>query len=424
MGTDRPSSRAGSTTPMRGPTASRLQVQDEPALPTKFYPTDTLRHTMGLIKKHGRMDWKNERTSSASKAEINLLHKNGTIDLLPYFFIDEEVCSLYEANGLLTGPGRGSAAGLLLTYLLGITHVDPLKFDLSMDRFITLDRIKTGKLPDIDQDLPNRDPLVDPGQRVAEASASATTTRRSRRHHAQAALRGQGRGARCARARPARHRGAHEEVRRTSRRASTDQDFVFGYEDSGDWVDGVDRHGQGPPGVHPGQYPRSGRSSRSASASRARSRATPARTSSPTSPSRTFIPTDDDVSDVPVHPVHGRVRRGGRAAQDGLPRHQLAQGHRRRHQADPGAQRRSTCPRWGYLEGQRRVSPDARRPAAGTCSTTSGTCPRTRPSSATCARARRRRCSSSTRRALQQWLKNFDHEEVARTSRRSIRSRP
>lgn len=132
------------------------------ALPSKFYPADTLRHTFDLIQKHGRMDWSNQQMKDRLKAEIDLLHRNGSVDLLPYFMVDEEVCSLYKEKGFLTGPGRGSAAGLLLTYLLGITHVDPLKYNLSMDRFMTVDRIKSGKLPDIDQDLPFRDLLVNP----------------------------------------------------------------------------------------------------------------------------------------------------------------------------------------------------------------------------------------------------------------------
>ena len=132
-----------------------------PALPTKFYPADTLRHTFSLIQKHGRMDWGNPTLANRLKAEIDLLHHNGTIDLLPYFFVDEEVCDLYLRKGFLTGPGRGSAAGLLLSYLLGITHVNPLDFNLSMDRFMTKDRIASGKLPDIDQDLPFRSLLVD-----------------------------------------------------------------------------------------------------------------------------------------------------------------------------------------------------------------------------------------------------------------------
>ncbi len=154
-------------------------VFDSPvSLPTKFYeasyelrpwykPGDhdnSLRYVFELIKKHGRMSWNKPEYAARLKAEIALLHNNGTIDLLPYFLIDEEICAYYESLKLLTGPGRGSAAGLLLTYLLGITHVDPLRYELSMDRFITKDRIQSGKLPDIDQDLPkaHRRLLIDP----------------------------------------------------------------------------------------------------------------------------------------------------------------------------------------------------------------------------------------------------------------------
>lgn len=138
-----------------------------PSLPTKFYEEkyalqpwyrgdrhDSFRYTMDLIKKHGRMNWQDQTMRDRLKTEIDLLHNNGTIDLLPYFMVDEEVCSFFEERKLLTGPGRGSAAGLLLTYLLGITHVDPIKYNLSVERFITLDRISSGGLPDIDQDLP------------------------------------------------------------------------------------------------------------------------------------------------------------------------------------------------------------------------------------------------------------------------------
>jgi len=137
-----------------------FELKSEVSLPTKFYPSKTLEHTMGLIKKHGRMDWGNPAYVSRLQQEIKLLHRNGVIDLLPYFMIDEEVCGLYGQHGLLTGPGRGSAAGLLLTYLLGITHVDPLKYGLSLERFLTLDRIASDKVPDIAQDLPHRDLLV------------------------------------------------------------------------------------------------------------------------------------------------------------------------------------------------------------------------------------------------------------------------
>lgn len=167
------------------------------SLPTKFYEMryaeqawfkegdrdNSLKYIMQLVRQHDRMDWKNPVWVKRLRQEVELLHNNGTIDLLPYFMIDEEVCSLYSNESLLTGPGRGSAAGLLLTYLLGITHVDPLKYELSVDRFLTLDRIRSGKLPDIDQDLPHRELLVDPvngwlhkrfGDHVAQISVDTT----------------------------------------------------------------------------------------------------------------------------------------------------------------------------------------------------------------------------------------------------------
>jgi DNA-directed DNA polymerase III PolC len=137
-----------------------FKLENKISLPTKFYPTNTIEHLHALIKKHGRMNWNDPAMVARLESEIDLLYKNGTVDLLPYFFLGEEVVDLYEKAGLLTGPGRGSAAGMLIAYLLSITHVNPLEYDLSQDRFITIDRIKTGKMPDIDQDLPDREILL------------------------------------------------------------------------------------------------------------------------------------------------------------------------------------------------------------------------------------------------------------------------
>jgi DNA polymerase III alpha subunit len=145
--------------------ASRFKdftLKDRKSLPASFYPKDTLGHLKVLIDKHGRMDWTNPVLVERLKKEVTLLHDNGTIDLLPYFFMAEEVVYQYHKQGLLTGPGRGSAAGMLTAYLLGITHVDPLKYQLSEDRFLTLDRIQEGGLPDIDLDFPDRELLTDP----------------------------------------------------------------------------------------------------------------------------------------------------------------------------------------------------------------------------------------------------------------------
>jgi len=131
------------------------------ALPTNFYPANTLEHTAKLIAKHGRLIHDAAHLGRLQQ-EIELLHKNGVVDLLPYFQMLEEVCALYTRNGKLSGVGRGSAAGVYTSYLLGITHVDPIKAGLSLDRFLTPTRIASGKLPDVDQDLGDRDLLVDP----------------------------------------------------------------------------------------------------------------------------------------------------------------------------------------------------------------------------------------------------------------------
>lgn len=140
------------------------KFQDRKQLPTKFYPTDTVEHTLRLIKEVGRMDWSNPVWKKRLMDEMKMLNQNGVIDLLPYFFLAQDGIKHYEAQGHLPGPGRGSAAGTLLAYLLGITHVEPQRYNLSKERFLTESRIRSGKLPDIDMDFgkKTRAILVDP----------------------------------------------------------------------------------------------------------------------------------------------------------------------------------------------------------------------------------------------------------------------
>lgn len=135
---------------------------DRVSLPSKFYPSNTLAHLKSLIDKHGRMLWDDKRYVDRLKTEIDLFKNNGKMDLLPYFFLAEELVSYCSDNGLITGEGRGSAAGVLISFLLGIVHKDPIKHNLSLERFLTLDRIQSGSLPDIDMDFPDRDLLIDP----------------------------------------------------------------------------------------------------------------------------------------------------------------------------------------------------------------------------------------------------------------------
>jgi DNA-directed DNA polymerase III PolC len=209
-------------------------------LPTSFYPQDTLGHTMGLVEKHGRMRWEDPIWVNRLAREIELLHENGTIDLLPYFFIDEEVCDFFAQKGLLTGPGRGSAAGLLLSYLLRITHVDPIKYQLSMERFLTASRIRSGKMPDIDQDLSkqHRDLLIDPvngwlRQRFGDCQAAISTDVSLKLRSAIKDV-----------ARVLHDGYVPQEIEVLTRRLSnapqgiSDADFVFGYQGSEGWVEG------------------------------------------------------------------------------------------------------------------------------------------------------------------------------------------
>ncbi len=218
------------------------------SLPTSFYPENTLKHTLALIKHHGRMDWTNPERVARLDAEINLLYKNGTVDLLPYFMIDEEVCRLYAKNGLLTGPGRGSAAGLSLAYYLGITHCDPMKYKLSMDRFLTIDRVQTGKLPDIDQDLPSRDLLVGTdeqggwlqkrfGDHVAQISTDTTMKLKSA---IKDTFRAMDREAGNPDPKVPDHIEAFCKGLPNPPQGIPDRDYVFGYKDNdGHWIPGL-----------------------------------------------------------------------------------------------------------------------------------------------------------------------------------------
>ncbi len=88
--------------------------------------------------------------------ELSVIDKMGFSD---YFLIVWDVIKHAHAVGIKTGPGRGSAAGSLVSYCLGITQVDPIKYDLLFERFLNPQRVN---MPDIDLDLPDdrRDEMV------------------------------------------------------------------------------------------------------------------------------------------------------------------------------------------------------------------------------------------------------------------------
>lgn len=88
--------------------------------------------------------------------EINLIKDKGFSD---YFHIVEDICN-WARKRMLVGPARGSAAGSLVCYLLGITTVDPLKHGLIFERFVDINR---PDLPDIDVDFSDnqREDVID-----------------------------------------------------------------------------------------------------------------------------------------------------------------------------------------------------------------------------------------------------------------------
>ncbi len=67
-----------------------------------------------------------------------------------YFLIVQDFINTAKRRGIRVGPGRGSAAGSLVAYVLGITDVDPLRYDLLFERFLNPDRVS---MPDIDVDF-------------------------------------------------------------------------------------------------------------------------------------------------------------------------------------------------------------------------------------------------------------------------------
>ena len=98
----------------------------------------------------------------SKKYQERLLHELSVIKKMGfsnYFLIVYDYIKYAKTNGILVGPGRGSAAGSLVSYSLGITEVDPIKYDLLFERFLNIERIT---MPDIDTDFPDdkRDDVI------------------------------------------------------------------------------------------------------------------------------------------------------------------------------------------------------------------------------------------------------------------------
>ena len=79
--------------------------------------------------------------------EINTVSQMGFVD---YYLIVNDFVSYAKSCGIPVGPGRGSGAGSLCAYCIGITAIDPIKYNLLFERFLNPERVS---MPDFDVDF-------------------------------------------------------------------------------------------------------------------------------------------------------------------------------------------------------------------------------------------------------------------------------
>ena len=109
----------------------------------------------GLVRRYGtHVD---QKVRDRLESELAVVEKMG---FPPYFLIVWDFVTYAKQAGIPVGPGRGSAAGSLVSYLLGITDLDPIAHDLLFERFLNPDRIS---MPDIDIDfsVSGREKVID-----------------------------------------------------------------------------------------------------------------------------------------------------------------------------------------------------------------------------------------------------------------------
>ncbi|MFC1700958.1 DNA polymerase III subunit alpha [Patescibacteria group bacterium] len=115
-------------------------------VPSEQTPDEYLRDLCkkGLEKKYPNTS---PETINRFDYELEIIKKMGYAS---YFLIVQDFINWAKQNNIIVGPGRGSAAGSIVSYLLNITEIDPLKYDLLFERFLNPDRVS---MPDIDLDF-------------------------------------------------------------------------------------------------------------------------------------------------------------------------------------------------------------------------------------------------------------------------------
>ena len=148
-------------------------ILNQPMLPEFETPNgesegDYLRHLaregwMRLLHEKIKDEDKKKEYGDQFRHEFSVIEE---ANLFGYFLIVWDIVDfVVNRSGWMAGPGRGSAAGCLISYLLGITQIDPIEFDLLFERFYNAGRNTEDhiSLPDIDIDVPGdkRDEIID-----------------------------------------------------------------------------------------------------------------------------------------------------------------------------------------------------------------------------------------------------------------------
>jgi DNA polymerase-3 subunit alpha len=119
-------------------------------VPEGFTAESYLRHLCekGLEKRYAENSTNiPEEHRDRMEYELGVIEKTGYAS---YFLIVQDFVNWAKDQGIVVGPGRGSAAGSFVSYLVGITNIDPIKYDLLFERFLNPERVS---MPDVDMDF-------------------------------------------------------------------------------------------------------------------------------------------------------------------------------------------------------------------------------------------------------------------------------
>lgn len=146
-------------------------ILNKPMLPR--FPTPNGESEEEYLKELCREGWRRLLGDKVDTEEKKIQYRDRFLNefeviksanLFGYFLIVQDIIRYVNEQEWLSGPGRGSAAGCLISYLLGITQIDPIEFDLLFERFYNAGRNTDDhiSLPDIDMDVPaeKRDEII------------------------------------------------------------------------------------------------------------------------------------------------------------------------------------------------------------------------------------------------------------------------